>query len=136
MTVVDVTVPSEVQVTVEVTENDVTVIPELQTVIVQPSSPVEVDIDVQELVVDVDTVIPGPEGPPGPPGPAGGHFVYDQVAPATSWGPITHGLGGYPAVTVKDSAGTTVEGTIDYVDLNNVTLSFNAPFSGIATLVL
>jgi hypothetical protein len=43
---------------------------------------------------------------------------------------VGHGLGKYPAVTVMDSADNQVEGDIQYVDLNNLTVTFSAPFSG------
>lgn len=46
---------------------------------------------------------------------------------------VAHNLGKYPAVTVFDSAGDQCEGTVDYTDLNNLTLSFSAPFSGTVT---
>lgn len=40
----------------------------------------------------------------------------------------------YPGVTVIDSANTQVEGSVVYTDLNNVTISFSAGFSGKAIL--
>lgn len=47
---------------------------------------------------------------------------------------IKHNLGFYPNVTVEDSAGTTIEGEIEYVDVNNVRLTFASPFGGYAYL--
>lgn len=47
---------------------------------------------------------------------------------------IHHNLNKNPAVTVIDSAGTQVEGTVEYIDLNTVKLAFSSPFSGKATL--
>jgi hypothetical protein len=37
-------------------------------------------------------------------------------------------------VTVKDSAGSTVIGEVEYVDLNNITITFSGAFSGEAYL--
>ena len=45
-----------------------------------------------------------------------------------------HNLDKYPSVTVVDSGGTVVVGSIDYNDKNNCTCTFSAPFSGQAYL--
>lgn len=63
-------------------------------------------------------------------------FVYDQTLSSTTWGPITHNLGGKPAVTVTDTAGTTIEGLIDYLSDNVLTVYFNNATSGTVTLIL
>lgn len=67
------------------------------------------------------------------PGPANTFFNYTQLTPAATW-TITHNLGRFPAVTVVDSAGSVVEGEIDYVSDSQVVLTFSAPFSGNASL--
>ena len=56
-------------------------------------------------------------------------YVHTQSAPATEW-IVTHGLDGYPSVTVIDSAGTVVEGGVEYLSQNIVRLTFVGPFSG------
>lgn len=56
-------------------------------------------------------------------------FVYEQNLPASVWN-VKHDLEKYPAVTVVDSAGTEVIGAVDYIDLNNVVLTFVGAFSG------
>lgn len=77
---------------------------------------------------------PGPEGPPGPPGQdANASYVHNQNTAASVW-EINHGLGFHPAVTVQDSAGTTVEGELEYLDANNVQITFSAAFGGVAYL--
>lgn len=43
---------------------------------------------------------------------------------------FSHNLNKYPAVSVIDSAGDEVEGSVEYVDTNSIVVSFNAPFSG------
>lgn len=83
--------------------------------------------------------VPGPEGPQGPPGPQGtpgtgsGSYVHTQNTPATVW-TITHNLDFQPNVTVVDSAGSEVEGEIDYVDGSTVQVTFSAAFGGTAYL--
>lgn len=67
------------------------------------------------------------------PGPANTFYEYNQLVPATTW-VITHNLGRFPAVTVVDSAGTVVEGDVDYVSTTQVVLTFSTPFSGRAWL--
>lgn len=57
------------------------------------------------------------------------HYVHNQGAANTVWS-VNHSLNKYPSVMVVDSAGTVVVGQIDYVDLNNLTITFNAAFSG------
>lgn len=46
---------------------------------------------------------------------------------------IKHNLAKYPAITVHDSSGDEVEGTITHVDINTSVVQFSAPFSGIVT---
>lgn len=60
-------------------------------------------------------------------------YVHDQPSASSVWS-ITHTLGGFPSVTVVDSAKTVVVGEISYIDTSNVVVSFSAPFSGRAFL--
>lgn len=60
-------------------------------------------------------------------------YVHTQTSPDSTW-VIEHGLGWHPNITVIDSAGTNVEGDIEYVSENSVTLRFSAGFSGTAYL--
>jgi len=55
--------------------------------------------------------------------------VINQATPATTWS-MNHGLNKKPSVTVVDSSGEKVVGLVDYVDLNNVTITFVNPASG------
>lgn len=59
--------------------------------------------------------------------------VHLQATPASIW-VIHHDLGGHPAVSVVDSAGTLVFGEIMYTSTSTVTIRFTAPFSGKAVL--
>jgi hypothetical protein len=60
-------------------------------------------------------------------------FTYNQNLAASTW-VINHNLNFFPNVTVVDSAGSICEGEIQYVDANNLTLTFQAAFSGSAYL--
>ena len=82
-------------------------------------------------VSQVNRVGVGPQGPPGVGGSGDKNFVYTQASSSSSWN-IAHNLSKYPAVTVIDSAGTEVHGTVVHVDKNNCIASFGMPFSGTA----
>lgn len=57
------------------------------------------------------------------------NFVYLQGPPSNTWS-FTHNLNKKPSVTIIDSAGNMVVGSLTYVDLNNITLQFASPISG------
>jgi hypothetical protein len=76
----------------------------------------------------------GPQGPQGIQGPPGSSFTFAQTSPAAVW-TIVHNLGLFPSVTVVDSAGTLIEGDLAFPDMNTVTVTFSAAFSGVACLV-
>ena len=59
--------------------------------------------------------------------------VYIQGAASSTW-TITHDLGGYPSVTVVNSTGTVVVGTVTYLSTSEIQIEFTAPFSGTAYL--
>jgi len=59
--------------------------------------------------------------------------VHTQASASSTW-TINHSLGGYPSVTVVDSALTTVIGEVLYVSTSQVVVEFTAPFSGFAYL--
>ena len=60
-------------------------------------------------------------------------FVFTQAIPSATWS-ITHNLGKFPSVTVVDSAGSTVEGGIQYISNNEIEITFVGAFSGKAYL--
>ncbi len=47
---------------------------------------------------------------------------------------LEHNLNRFPVVQVVDTAGSVVIGDIQYVDQNNITITFSAPFQGTAYL--
>lgn len=60
-------------------------------------------------------------------------YVHIQTGPSDTWN-ITHNLGKYPSVTIVDSAGTPVVGAHEYVDLNNLSITFAGAMAGKAYL--
>lgn len=60
-------------------------------------------------------------------------YVFEQGEAATTWN-IVHNLNKYPSVTVVDSAGTTIDCTVIYINSNQCELRFNAAFKGNAYL--
>ena len=61
------------------------------------------------------------------------NFVYTQGAPASTWN-VNHNLNKFPSVSVVDSANNDVIGDVQYVDVNNLTITFSSSFSGKAYL--
>jgi hypothetical protein len=60
-------------------------------------------------------------------------YVHNQLSPSDVW-TVNHGLHGYPNVTTVDSSGTQVEGDVDYVSGEVLTVTFSLPFGGSAYL--
>ena len=60
-------------------------------------------------------------------------YRHSQSSPSVVW-QVTHFLGKYPSVSVTDSSGSEVEGEVQYIDSNNLLLTFSAPFAGYADL--
>jgi hypothetical protein len=61
-------------------------------------------------------------------------FLFDQAVASAIW-TIAHNLNRYPQVTVIDSTGREVKGQIQYDSVNQVTVTFTAPFAGQASLI-
>lgn len=60
-------------------------------------------------------------------------YVHTQIAASAVWS-IAHGLGTYPSVTVIDSGESVVIGDVQYIDNNNLIITFSAAFGGKAYL--
>lgn len=60
-------------------------------------------------------------------------YVHHQLAPSAVW-TVPHQMGKFPSVTVVDSAGTRVFGDVSYVSPDLLTVTFSAPFGGVAYL--
>lgn len=75
----------------------------------------------------------GAQGPQGEKGDSGGFYKHTQGSPSSSW-TINHNLGYNPAITIVDSAGTVVEGSYEFVNVNTAIATFTSGFSGYAYL--
>ena len=60
-------------------------------------------------------------------------FIYTQSSASSVWN-ITHNLNKYPSVSVVDTANTVVYGDVNYVNANELTITFTNTFSGKAFL--
>ncbi|HEL0778679.1 TPA: hypothetical protein TVJ88_001132 [Streptococcus equi subsp. zooepidemicus] len=60
-------------------------------------------------------------------------YLFEQVSPQTEW-TITHNLIKYPSVTIVDSAGNEVFGSVEYISTAKIIVRFSAPFAGKAIL--
>lgn len=60
-------------------------------------------------------------------------YVHTQSTPSAVW-TITHNLKKFPSVTIVDSSGSVVIGEVNYTNNNQLTVTFNAGFSGKAYL--
>lgn len=61
------------------------------------------------------------------------HYTFNQLSASTTWS-ITHNLNKKPSVSVVDSADNNVYGDIEYINENQLTITFNSAFSGKAYL--
>lgn len=57
------------------------------------------------------------------------HFQHEQAIASATW-TVNHNLSKFPSVTVVTSAGDEVIGNVSYTSLNQVVLTFSAPFAG------
>lgn len=60
-------------------------------------------------------------------------YIHDQIVAAAEW-TIQHDLGKYPAVSIVDTAGSVVMGSVEYISNNILTVYFTTGFSGKAYL--
>ena len=90
----------------------------------------------------VEVADQGPAGPPGPagapgaqgdPGLSGSNYVHQQMTPSDTW-VVAHGLNRFPSVTVVDSGGSVVIGSVSYDSSHQITITFTAAFGGNAYL--
>lgn len=65
--------------------------------------------------------------------PVNTRHVHTQATPSTTW-TINHALGGYPSVSIVDSARTVVVGEVTYQSTTQVVVNFSTAFSGYAYL--
>ena len=56
-------------------------------------------------------------------------FVFTQATPSAVW-TINHGLNKFPSVTSVNNNNIQAYGAIEYIDKNNLTITFSGGFSG------
>jgi hypothetical protein len=111
-----------------------------------------VNLIVEQKQVELSLGEIGPQGGAGPTGPQGATGPQGDIGPTGPTGPlpvvshvhvqgvasdvweIDHDLSWYPNITVVDSAGTIIEGEIEYESIDRIVLRFSAGFSGKAYL--
>lgn len=96
-------------------------------------------IQIRQSVNTITVASSGPQGPKGDAGTNGtngvdgGHYTFEQQVPSASW-TITHNLGYRPAVTVQDYGKIVLEGELDHINANSLTIRFSEAISGYAYL--
>ena len=60
-------------------------------------------------------------------------FVFDQAVPSAVW-TITHNLGKFPSVSVVDTQKEVYWGNIEYINSNQLKVTFSGSFAGQAFL--
>jgi hypothetical protein len=58
-------------------------------------------------------------------------FTHTQLSSQSTW-VVKHNLNKMPSVTIVDSADNVVIGEVEYIDSNNIIISFSGAFSGCA----
>lgn len=113
--------------------NTVEIITNPVTVDVDNDSKVSVNVTEQKAVIEIG--VTGPQGPKGDTGSISEDiaYVHIQSIPSSTW-TINHSLTFYPNVTVIDSAGSMVEGSVDYQSATTIVVNFSGAFSGKAYL--
>jgi hypothetical protein len=74
-------------------------------------------------------VYPGFVNPDIDPGAGDKNFVFTQAVAASVWD-VQHDLDKYPSVSIVNDNNMQVFGEVEYIDTNNLTITFAAAFSG------
>jgi hypothetical protein len=91
--------------------------------------------NIRQIVVTA----PGPQGASGLSGIQSGEiptlvsYTHNQITPSAAW-TVNHNLNFYPNATVYNSAGSMVEGTVNHINVTQLTILFSESFSGKAYL--
>ena len=91
-------------------------------------------IVVQPVIPIVEVTAPGPQGPAGSFSPGDVAYTHTQSVSSSTW-TINHNLGFNPTAVVLDSAGTNCEGSFSYPTVNQMVITFNSAFTGIAYII-
>ena len=111
--------------------------PEVDVVLVQGEveAVIEVASPEVEVVAEIQVGVIGPMGPPGADGAPGAdgtgdlNYTHIQNSPSLVWN-VSHGLGKFPSVTIVDSGGSEVEGFVQHLDNDNLTITLSYAVSG------
>lgn len=106
----------------------------MPTIVIESSNTVLQQSDASSVVVapsEAGTLIQ--TGLMGPISSTDKYYRHDQAAASDVW-TITHSLDKYPSVTIVDSAGDEVEGSVNHISTSTLEVTFSAPFSGRAYL--
>jgi len=57
------------------------------------------------------------------------NHIHTQGVASAAWS-VVHNLAKFPSVTIVDTGGSEVEGEVTHTDVNNLTITFGAAFSG------
>ena len=60
-------------------------------------------------------------------------FIYNQNTPSATWA-VSHNLNKFPSVSVVNNNDVVMYGDTEYIDNNNITITFSGGFSGKAYL--
>ena len=91
-------------------------------------------IVVQPIIPTVEITAPGPQGPAGQFSPGDVAYTHTQSVASATW-TINHSLGFNPTAVVLDSAGTNCEGSFSYPTVNQMVITFNSAFTGVAYII-
>ena len=61
------------------------------------------------------------------------NFIFAQAVPSAVW-TVVHNLNKYPSVSVVNSSNNLGYGEVDYISLNELTITFSSAFAGKAFL--
>lgn len=64
---------------------------------------------------------------------SGSNHVHTQQVASDIW-EINHSLNKYPSVTIADTSGNLVIGSVHYISTSKIIVRFSAPFAGVAYL--
>lgn len=122
-------------------EKEILVVPEENPIVVvgddAPGQVQSVDDGVvlvlQEQAEQINTASErGPMGPMGPQGPSGDlSYTHNQLSASNTW-VINHNLGKYPAITLRDSAGSEFDARVQHVNNNQAIAHLSYAVSGTA----
>lgn len=61
------------------------------------------------------------------------NYIHEQLVPEDIWS-IIHNMNKFPSVVITDDLGFSMEGLIEYVDLDTIIIHFNSDVTGTAVL--